>query len=66
MFAVLTTSRGKYTINFAKVLFFYEYKKGTRVEMEDGTIIDVEESVYDVHHRLSFFNAISRVSALEN
>ena len=66
MFAVLTTSRGKYTINLAKVLFFYEYKKGTRVEMEDGTIIDVEESVYDLQYTLSVFDAIPHVSALKN
>ena len=66
MFAVLTTSRGKYTINLAKVLFFYEYKKGTRVEMEDGTIIDVEESVYDLQCTLSVFDAIPHISALKN
>ena len=66
MFAVLTTPRGKYTINLAKVLFFYEYKKGTRVEMEDGTIIDVEESVYDLQCTLSVFDAIPHVSALKN
>ena len=58
MFVVLTTSRGKYTINFAKVLFFYEYKKGTRLEMEDGTLIDVEESRYDIESALHSFNAL--------
>lgn len=41
MFLVLSTSKGPYCLNFSKALFFRPYKDCTRIDMEDGTIIDV-------------------------
>lgn len=41
MFLVLPTSKGEYCLNFNKALFFRPFKDFTRIDMEDGTIIDV-------------------------
>ena len=43
MLAVRETTTGLQTVNLAKILFFYPVKSGNaaRLEMEDGTIMDV-------------------------
>lgn len=51
MFIQLSTKRGDYTINSANVLFIYPTRKGTVIEMIDGTSIEVEEK-YDVICRI--------------
>ena len=58
MFAVLTISKGKITVNLAKILFFYEQKTGTRLEMEDGTLFDVKESYGELNTILHQYNAL--------
>ncbi len=59
MFAVLTIkSKGTFTINLSKVLFFYDSKKGTRLEMEDGTLLDVLEDYEKINLLLDGFNAL--------
>ena len=58
MFAVLTISKGKLTVNLSKILFFYEQKTGTRLEMEDGTLFDVMESYCELNTILHQYNAL--------
>ncbi|MCD7728695.1 MAG: hypothetical protein LUI60_02120 [Clostridia bacterium] len=49
MFIQLTTSKGeKFLLNTEKVLFFSETKKGCSVVIEDGTLIDLEETYDEV------------------
>lgn len=52
MLAVLETTKGLYTVNLEKILFFYPIKSGAcaRLEMEDGTLIDLA-SPYDEVNR---------------
>ena len=54
MLAVLETTKGLYTVNLTKILFFYSIKSGayTRLEMEDGTLIDVFMSYDEVNKKL--------------
>ena len=58
MFAVFEAARGLYTINLEKILFFYPCKHGTRLEMEDGTLIDVKNEYNDVNDVLRGYNAL--------
>ena len=53
MLTVLDTTRGLYTVNLAKVLFYYPIKsgKGARLEMEDGTLIDLVLSYDEVNQK---------------
>lgn len=61
MFAVLTTAKGAFSVNLTKILFFYTYRKGTRLEMEDGTLLDVEETFPQINSVLAYFNALRSV-----
>lgn len=58
MFGVFTDSKNKFTVNLSKILFFYATKTGTRLEMEDGTVLEVKESYGDVNHLLELHNAL--------
>ena len=53
MLTVLDTTKGLYTVNLAKVLFYYPIKsgKGARLEMEDGTLIDLVLSYDEVNQK---------------
>ena len=53
MLAVLETTKGVHTVNLDKVLFFYPIKAGTcaRLEMEDGTLIDLAVPYDEVNRR---------------
>ena len=46
MFIELTTKFGKYVVNVNNILFYYESRKGSTMELVDGTTLDVEEK-YD-------------------
>ena len=46
MFVELRQKETVFTINVNKIQVYYPVKDGTRIEMEDGTIIDVIET-YD-------------------
>lgn len=48
MLVQLTPKRGKLIVNTDKVLFAADNGKYTRIELEDGTPIDVVESVEDI------------------
>lgn len=48
MVVLFTTKRGMIGINSDKVLFIAENTKGTRIELEDGTPIDVLETITEV------------------
>jgi hypothetical protein len=54
MLAVLETTKGLYTVNLTKILFFYPIKSGkaARLEMEDGTLVDLVEPYDDVNKKL--------------
>ena len=44
MLLKVETSKGETVyINPRKILFFYEHKDKTRIEMEDGTVFDVKQ-----------------------
>ena len=46
MFIKLPTTRKDYVINLSKILFFYALKERvTRIEIEDGTLLDVTLSL---------------------
>ena len=53
MLMVVDTTKGLYTVNLAKVLFYYPIKsgKGARLEMEDGTLIDLVTPYDEVNQR---------------
>ena len=53
MLTVLETTKGPYTVNLAKVLFYYPIKsgKGARLEMEDGTLMDLVTPYDEVNRR---------------
>ena len=55
MLVVLETTKGVHTVNLDKILFFYPIKSGTcaRLEMEDGTLIDLAISYGEVNKRLT-------------
>ena len=46
MFLEVVTKHGKYVVNVNNILFYYESRKGSTIELVDGTILDVEEK-YD-------------------
>ncbi|MBE6535626.1 MAG: hypothetical protein E7677_03280 [Ruminococcaceae bacterium] len=49
MFIKLPTTRKDYVINLSKILFFYALKERvTRIEIEDGTLLDVTLSLDEV------------------
>ena len=48
MIVQLTAKRGKVAVNTDKVLFATDNGKYTRIEIEDGTPIDVIESIEEV------------------
>ena len=48
MFVQLTPKRGKLILNTDKVLFAVDNGKYTRIELEDGTPIDVIDSIEDI------------------
>ena len=48
MFVELTTKKGAFGINVDKILFACENGKYTRIALEDGTLIDVYESLDEV------------------
>lgn len=48
MIVLLSTKRGMVGINSDKVLFVGENNKGSRIELEDGTPIDVLEHINEV------------------
>lgn len=48
MFVQFTTKYGKVAVNPDKVLFVNENGKYTRIEIEDGTPIDVYESLVEI------------------
>ena len=54
MLAVLETTKGVHTINLEKVLFYYPVKAGTvtRIEMEDGTLIDLSVPYGEINAKL--------------
>lgn len=54
MLAVLETTKGLYTVNLEKILFFYPIKSGAcaRLEMEDGTLIDLASPYDEVNRKL--------------
>ena len=54
MLAVLEKTKGVHTVNLQKVLFYYPIKSGTltRLEMEDGTLIDLAIPYSEVNDRL--------------
>ena len=55
MLAVLETTKGLHTVNLAKILFFYPIKSGNaaRLEMEDGTLIDVPTPYDELNAKLT-------------
>jgi hypothetical protein len=55
MLAVLETTKGVHTVNLEKILFFYPIKSGAcaRLEMEDGTLIDIPVPYDEVNKRLA-------------
>ena len=53
MFVELTTKFGKYVVNVNNILFFYSSKKGSKLELVDGTTFDVEEK-YDLLCRIFY------------
>lgn len=55
MLAVLETTKGVHTVNLSKILFYYPIKSGTltRLEMEDGTLIDLAVPYIEVNDRLT-------------
>ena len=57
MFIELTTKYGKYTVNVSNILFFYMTKKGTIIEMVDGTTFEVEEKYDDLCRIFSSLNS---------
>lgn len=54
MLAVLETTKGLYTVNLEKILFFYPIRSGAcaRLEMEDGTLIDLATPYDEVNKKL--------------
>ena len=54
MLAVFETTKGVHTVNLEKILFFYPIKSGScaRLEMEDGTLIDLAIPYDEVNRRL--------------
>ena len=48
MFVEFTTKKGAFGINTDKILFACENGKYTRVALDDGTLIDVYESLDEV------------------
>lgn len=58
MFAVLTLSKGKISVNLSKILFYYEQKTGSRLEMEDGTLLDVKEPYTEINAIMHQYNAL--------
>lgn len=54
MLTVFETTKGVYTVNLEKILFFYPIKSGScaRLEMEDGTLIDLAIPYDEVNRRL--------------
>ena len=54
MLAALETTKGLYAVNLTKILFFYPIKSGkaARLEMEDGTLVDLVEPYDDVKKKL--------------
>ena len=55
MLAVLETTKGMQTVNLDKILFYYPIKSGScaRLEMEDGTLIDLAIPYDEVNKRLT-------------
>ena len=55
MLAVLETTKGMQTVNLDKILFYYSIKSGNcaRLEMEDGTLIDLAIPYDEVNKRLT-------------
>ena len=55
MLAVFQTTKDEYTVNLQKVLFYHPIKSGlcTRLEMEDGTLIDLAVPYTEVNARLT-------------
>lgn len=55
MLAVLETTKGVHSVNLDKILFFYPIKSGAcaRLEMEDGTLIDLATPYDEVNKRLT-------------
>lgn len=53
MLAVLETTKGLYTVNLTKILFFYPTKSGkaARLEMEDGTLVDLVNPYDEINQK---------------
>ena len=52
MFVEVTTKKGLYLLNTDKVLFASEYGKYIRIWIEDGTPIEVMESLEEICDKL--------------
>ena len=48
MIAVFPTKYGPHCINVNKILHAYQYGKVVRIELEDGTPVDVQTSLEEV------------------
>ena len=48
MIVVFQTKHGPHGINVDKILHAYQYGKNVRIELEDGTPIDVQASLEEV------------------
>ena len=48
MIVVFQTKRGLHGINVNKILHAYPYFSGVRIELEDGTYVDVQASIEEV------------------
>ena len=59
MFVVLNQKETIFTINLDKIQVFYPMKDGTRIELEDGTIIDVKESFEQINDHLRYISLLT-------
>ena len=61
MFTEVTTKFSKYVVNVNNILFYYESRKGTAIELVDGTTLDVEEKYDDLCRIFSSQNLLFSV-----
>lgn len=48
MIVVFQSKHGPHCINVNKILQAYQYYSGVRIELEDGTYVDVQASIEEV------------------
>ena len=61
MFVEVISKYGKYVVNVNNILFYYESRKGTTIELVDGTTLDVEEKYDDLCRIFSSQNLLFSV-----